>query len=276
VTSLPEALVQFRMDLEEAIGREQAARLRKQHRRRIATLVAAAVVVIVGTASAFAAVREFFREPYPSGRVTRTVDGIRFSFRVPGNVGDARWENGPIERTGDTADRWASPNFLINRSTVGGQAGEAVVFWTVFPDGGQAAPCTKLLSTAGRSTADLAAAVARAPGTQIVKGPRRATLGGRQAQHVVVIIRRDLGCDPGYFFTWRDQWWGAFWPGTYAGDVISMWIVGVDGTRLVIEAETKRPRSQYPPAAGGPRVTRADVLKVEREIARIVESIRFD
>jgi hypothetical protein len=56
-----------------------------------------------------------------------------------------------------------------------------------------------------------------------------------------------------------------------------MWIVDVDGTRLVIEAETKRPRSQYPAARiGAIRVTRADVVEVEREIKRIVESIRFE
>ena len=175
-------------------------------------------------------------------------------------------------------ETWAhlrSNHFLISKSTVGGQAAEAVIFWTAFPDGGEAAPCPRLLSAASRSTAELAAAVARAPAVTVLKGPRRVTVGGRPAKHVVVTVRGMGGCDSGYFFTWPDQWWGAFWPGTYAGDVISLWIVDVDGKRLVIEAETKRPRSQYPAGHGGPRVTRTDLVEVEREIARIVKSIRF-
>ena len=279
------AVVAARAPLERAISGEQAAGersprpRRNDRRRRIAFAVAATVIVIVGTASAYATVRELFDVVYPGGRVTRNVDGVRFSLRVPRNVGDARWENGPIARTGaiGSRDAFSSRDFLLNRSTVGGQAGEAVVLWTAFPDGGQAAPCTKLLSNAGRSTADLAAAIAGAPGISVVKGPTRVTLGGRPAQHVVVTVRSDLGCNPGYFFTWRDELWGAFWPGTYPGDVISVWIVDVHGRRLVIEAETKRPGSRYPPGrARAVRVTRADVLEVEREIESIVESVRFE
>lgn len=240
-----------------------------RRRRRLVALIAALVVIVVA-APAFATMQQLF----PKGRVTRTVDGIRFSFRVPENKGDARWMNGPIERPGDTPGTAVSRRFLISRDTVGGQAAEAVIFWTVFPDGGQAAPCTRLLGPVGPSTVDLAAAIAHAPGTGVVNGPERVNLGGRPAYHVALRVSRRGYC-PGYFFTWRDQHWGAFWPGTYAGDAISVWIVEVGGKRFVIEAETKQPGSRRPPLGLNTRPTRADVFKVESEIEKVVGSIRF-
>jgi Tol biopolymer transport system component len=59
MSSLPRPLVQFRLDLERAIDLEQAARMRRRgHRRRAVALAAAALVVAVGTASAFGTVRD--------------------------------------------------------------------------------------------------------------------------------------------------------------------------------------------------------------------------
>jgi hypothetical protein len=254
-------------------GRWQPDLFRSRRRRRIALALATALIVIVIGATALADMRQLFREWYPQGRVTRTVDGVRFSVRIPKNVGNDRWMNGPIERTG-TPRAFGSRHFLISRDTVGGQAAEAVIFWTAFPDGGQAAPCTRLLGPVGPSAADLVAAIAQAPGTKVVEGPRRVNLGGRPAHHVALRVRRRGYC-PGYFFTWRDQHWGAFWPGTSAGDKISVWIVDVDGKRIVIEAETKQPGSGGPTALNI-RPTRADVRMVEAEIAQIIGSIRFD
>lgn len=275
MTSLPDTLVRFGTDLEHAIGREQAVRRRKRHRRRVAALAAAAVVVIVGTASAFTTVREFFvdADPFPQGRVSRTVDGVHFSFSVPKKTsGHGLWESGPDVTVGG---KIRTGSLLISRSTVGGQRAEAVIFWTAFPQGGQAAPCASLLRRDfGRSTGDLAAAMAKAPGTKVLKGPRRVTIGGRPAWHLALSVRKDLGCDPGFFFTWRAEMWGAFWLETYVGDTIRVWIVDVDGKRLVFEAETRQPDSHGWPKAI--QVTRADVRKVEAEIAKIVGSIRFD
>ncbi len=58
MSSLPPPLVQFRSDLERAIAREQAARPgERARRRRAVALAAAALVVAVGTASAFGTVR---------------------------------------------------------------------------------------------------------------------------------------------------------------------------------------------------------------------------
>ena len=137
-----------------------------------------------------------------------------------------------------------------------------MIFWAGLHGGGEATPCEKILSsTADRSRADLAAAVARAPGTKLLGGPRRVTVGGRPAMRVVVRVQEDLGCDPGYFFTWPHDParfnWGAFWPGTDPGDSIRVWIVDVGGKRLFFEAVTK-------PGHG-----------VEQEIGAIIRSIRF-
>jgi hypothetical protein len=248
-------------------NREQAARLRQAvPHRRIVVLVAG--VLAVGTGAGFAAVRD--RDPFAKPRESRTVEGVRFSFSVP----RTGWENGPLERVGRTKSRplFRTHSLLISKSLVGGQAAEAVIFWTGFRDRREAAPCAKLLSPAvvGRSTADLASAVARAPGTKLVAGPKRDTVGGRPAQHVVLRVRRDLGCDPGYFFTWRTQCWGACWIRTDASDTIMMWIVDVRGTRLLIEAVTKeRHATTKEPVAS------AELKKVEQEIAKIVGSIRF-
>jgi hypothetical protein len=252
-----------------------------QTRRIVLVTLAAATVVVVGAASAFAAVHELFSveaKPFARGKLTRTVDGIRFSFKVPPAHPPSSWpwENGPA---GCIRARARVRCLLISKSTVGGQRAEAVIFWTTFPAGGEAAPCTAVVSPAiGRSTAALARAMARAPGTKLVKGPTRVTIGGRLATRVVLRVREDLGCDPGFFFTWPHDWatfgWGAFWLDTNVGDTMSVWIVDVDGRRLVIEAETRQPNSQGYPL--GFQVTRADVLKVEAEIENIVGSIRFE
>lgn len=112
----------------------------------------------------------------------------------------------------------------------------------------------------GSSAADLAAAVSTAPGTKLVTGPSHVTLGGRPAKHVALTVREKVGCDPGFFYSWRDVNGGALWPTTGVGDTIKVWIADVDGTRLFIEAETTKQ------AVGG----------LEHEVQQIVESITFE
>jgi hypothetical protein len=172
------------------------------------------------------------------------VGGVPFSFRV---------RTGGWERFGSIS---------INKSTVGSQGAEAIIFWTAFPGGDIADPCDNVLHPLGGlgpSAADLAAAVAKAPGTELVAGPSDVTVGGYPAKHVVLTVRKDLRCDPGFFFTWQDVEGGALWPYTVAGVTINVWTVDVDGTRLFIEAETSR--------QAGP--------ELEREVRQIVGSIRF-
>jgi hypothetical protein len=121
-------------------------------------------------------------------------------------------------------------------------------------------PCARVLSrSVGRSTADLAAAVSAASGTALVKGPLSVTLGGRPAKHVVLTVRKNVGCDPGFFYTWQDRGSGALWPTTSVGDTIRVWIVNVDRTRLFIAAATTV-------QANAP---------LKKEAQGIVESIRF-
>jgi hypothetical protein len=182
------------------------------------------------------------------GRNVQTVHGVPFSFKMttPG------WE-----RFG---------NISINKSTAGSQGAEAIIFWTTFPHGVYADPCPQVLSPpVGRSSVDLASAVSTAPGTELVTGPSDVTVGRRDAKHVVLTVRENVGCAPGFFYTWHDYTWhdvdaGALWPVTRAGDMISVWIVGVQGTRFFIEAET---------------TTQAD-SDLEHEIQQIIGSIRFD
>ena len=199
------------------------------------------------------------REDPLVARHTVTEEGVPFSFRVPTKAGWERFSSIP------TAISAPGGPISLNKSTAGPQGAEAIIFWTSFPDGDYADPCARLLSMpAGTSAADLAAAVSTAPGTELVTGPSNVTVGGRPAKHVALIVRESVGCDPGFFYTWREKHGGALWTRTGVGDTIGVWIVDVDGTRLFIEAETTKGFSPY--------LDR----DLEQEVERIVESIRFE
>jgi hypothetical protein len=221
---------------------------------RLAVTATAAMVAVVVAGGAAAAPDKSLA----GGRVSRTVEGIRFSFSVP----RSGWEYGPARRIGG---KFRAGSLFIGLSTTGSQAAEAVIFWTGLHGGGEAAPCARLLSPATRgSTADLATAVARAPGTKVVKRATRVTIGGRPSTHMVLTLLEDLGCDPGFFFTWRPrgprgECWGACWLESSAGDTIRVWIVDVGGRRLFIEAATRDHRKF-----------------LAQEIEKIVRSIRFE
>ncbi|HEY7561035.1 MAG TPA: hypothetical protein VH650_02565 [Gaiellaceae bacterium] len=185
-------------------------------------------------------------------RLSRVVENVSFSLRKPG----PDWVSGPIERRGSG---FRNGRLYISNSTRGPQGAEGIVFWAGFPHDKRADPCTSLLSpSASASAAELAQAVAAAPGTDLVRKPSSVVVGGRPATHVVIAVREHLGCEPGYFYSWEDQMWGPFWPGTSVGDTIRVWIVDVDGQRLFLEAETA-------PGSG-----------LDREVHEIVGSIRFD
>jgi len=182
--------------------------------------------------------------------VVNSVNGVPFSFSVP----TSGWE------------RFGS--ISTNKSETGSQGAEAIIYWSTFPDGdyvdpygNDADPCTKLLSPpVGPSVADLAAAVSTAPGTELVMGPSNVTVGGYPARQVVLVVRKNVGCDPGFFYAWHDVFGGALWTTTPVGATMSVWIVDVDGTRLFIEAAT----------------TQQATSDLDQEIEQIVGSIRFD
>jgi len=174
-------------------------------------------------------------------RHTLTVGGVPVSFAVP----STGWEYfGGIS---------------LNKSILGSQGAEAMLFWSSFPEGDRVDPCPNLLnSSIGFSAADLASAVATAPGTGLVS-ISDVTVGGRPAKRVILTVRKANGCDPGFFYTWKDFRGGALFPRTTVGDTIEAWIVDVRGTHLFFSAVTTE-QANY---------------ALEREIRRIVGSIRF-
>jgi hypothetical protein len=176
-------------------------------------------------------------------RLSRTAGGVPFSLVVR----TAGWEEfGRIS---------------LNKSIVGPQGAEAIIFWASIPLGRGPQPCSDALgSEAGQSAGDVADWLATAPGTELVSGPVDVTLDGRPAKQVVLTVRERVGCDPGFFYEWEDEDVGAFWLETLVGDTVRVWVVEVDGTRLLIEAETN-------PDADA---------QLEREVEQIVHSIRFD
>jgi hypothetical protein len=180
-------------------------------------------------------------ERLPVGQHTLNAEGVPFSFRVP------------------TSGWWRSGDLYISKSTVGPQGAEATIYWTSISEGAYAEPCRQWWGSPVGSMAEFATNASIQGGTELITGPSDVTLGGYHAKHVVFTVREDVGCNPGFFYTWRDVDGGPFWASTDVGDTIRVWIVDVDGTRLYIEGDTHK-------YAGS---------DLEREIHQIVRSIRF-
>ena len=214
-------------------------------------------------------------EILPGERQSLTVDGVPLSFSVPAGG----WFPGLTERAVDGTFKPGS--LYIAKNTAGGQRAEAVVFWTAWPGGVNAGPCHILLSQPiGNSAPELAAAVATAPGIDLVAGPSDVTLGGHDATYVDLTVREHLGCDPGYFFTWHDECNGDCWIRTQVGDRIGVWVVKVNETRLLIEAETTRQGIWMKNPDGTLHfdewITELSDAELQQEVEQIVESIRFE
>lgn len=271
---MPEVQEVFRLATQKArpdpgfVERQHDQRRKRERRRKIGAFAVAAamavVVIVLVVRSEYEGhhARPPASSPSETGLgehghiITRelTVEGITFSVGVP----RSGWSRGPIERLPDGSLRQG--NLLISKSIEGPQGAEAVIFWTTYPDDPAADPCSSLVKPNGPGVAELAANVATAPGTDLVTGPTSLVVGGFPAEHVVLTVRDAVpGCDPGFLYTWHAECWGPCWMDTNVGDTISVWIVGVGGKRLFIEAETS---------------THADA-ELEAEVQRIVESIRF-
>jgi hypothetical protein len=260
------SIIEF--DQTEQIELKEVRKMKAQHAILVALAAAAVMVAVAGitllspssSASATArpgssptAMSVGLVSDSHSVRQTVTEQGVRFSFKVPTNG----WER---FRSISTNKSPAGP-ISLNKSILGPQGAEAIIYWASFPDGDYADPCARLLGrSVGPSVADLAAAVSTSPGTRLVNGPSDVTLGGHRAKQVVLTVRKSVGCDPGFFYTWKDVFAGALWPTTAAGDTIRVWIVAVGGTRLFIEAATTEQANS----------------RLKKEIQQIVESIRFD
>ena len=191
------------------------------------------------------------RTPEPGGWLaggshTIVADGVPLTFDVPTLAADSGWN---LYRTPE-----------ITKDTGGSQDAEAMIYWTAYPEGRYDKRCTEFDLPDRGSLADLASAVSRAPGTTLITGPEDATIGGREAKHVVVQVLQDKGCDPKYFFTSELPGGGPGWWETKVDATISVWLVDVNKTRLFVAAEWK-------PSARDELV---------QEVQDIVASIRFE
>jgi hypothetical protein len=187
--------------------------------------------------------------PFPAageleiGRHPVTVGGVAFSFEVP----TSGWFSTP-GRTGGFIQRGAD-----NATTPAW-----MLFWSLV--NAYADPCahTLLSPPVGPTAADLADSLLTMAGTEAT-GPTDVTVGGLPAKHVVLTVREDIGCDAEDAYLWA----GPGESNRYASQlptIIRLWIVDVDGERIVIESEL---------LAGA-------TPELDQEIDQIVDSIRFE
>ena len=178
------------------------------------------------------------------GRHPIVVDGIRFTFAIPA----AGWEQ--------------FGGIALTKSTVRGQAAEAMLYWTAYPSGTIAKRCWRSLGDETGSTLEDATNAIRGStlGVDVVVAPADTSVGSRPARTIEVVVTEDAGCDVGFFHAFSMPSWGALWWAVDIGTVIRVWVVDVDGKRLFIAGETK-------PDAGS---------AVDAEIWQIVASIVFD
>jgi hypothetical protein len=138
------------------------------------------------------------------------------------------------------------------------------IFWTdSAPDMLYADPCaqTPLSPPVGQSAAELAAAVANVPGTELVSGPSEITLDGHPAQHVVFTVPDTIACTPNEFYLWEDtDNPGASRYASEVGETFYIWIIDVDGTLVWIDGETYVESSS----------------ETAQEVQQIVNSIQFE
>jgi hypothetical protein len=226
---------------------------------RLPVTAAVAMVAVVGIALLSPSSSPSATARQPGSRHTVTENGVRFSFEVRGWATPTKWDDWATFSSIPTNKSPGGP-ISLNKDAGGSQAAEGIIYWTSFPNGDYADPCARLLGrSVGRSAAALAATVATAPGTKLVKGPSDLTLGGHPAKFVWLKVRKQIGCEPGFFYKWEDERGGELWPRTPAGSTIRVWILDVDGTRLFIAAITSKQAT----------------LRLKNAIYWIVQSIRF-
>jgi hypothetical protein len=166
------------------------------------------------------------------GRHEFSQNGVSFSLEVP----TTSWSSSGIIM---------APDGGALSKDAANATGQKIwmLMWSI--DGVYPDPCGQVPAPpVSPSAADLAAAVASIPGFDLIAGPEDVTLGGRQAKHVTIKLREDIGCPPGDFFMWYDdvrcdrddpcQRWA-----TALGQTNDVWIVETQGTHVWIEVETR-------------------------------------
>ncbi len=173
-------------------------------------------------------------------------DGFGFLFRVP----TSGWIS-----SGPNADGIGGH---ISKGTTGSPEGVVIRFGS--PDRVYLDPCAHPAGPpVGPSVADLAAAMATIPGTE-VRQTSDVRLRWSTAKYLVLSVRGDLECAPWEFYLWDDPVEGPR-RATAPGSTVRVWIFNPNDRpifgRVVVEAETYE--------GAGP--------EIEREIEQIVSSI---
>ena len=176
------------------------------------------------------------------GKQSLTMNGIPLSFSVP-TSGWARW--------GD---------LYITKSTIGPQDADAIILWTDVWRGNHARACGQWWGSPGGSVTEWARQASRTRGAELVTGPAGVMIGGYPAQHVVLTVRKDVACNPGFFHHWDAPIVGPFWSSVDVGDTVRIWLVDVGGKVLYIEGDTHNYAGAH----------------LKKEVDKIVASTVFD
>jgi hypothetical protein len=189
-----------------------------------------------------------------AGTFSVTVDGAPMAVTFP-----AGWRTGLVGEAGGA---------VIDKQLPQGEA--SIFIWN--PDNVYADSCahTNLSPPAGPNATDFGAAVTEMVSIEVVTAPIHALVDEQVATHVVIVVPEDAPCSPGPggFQLWYNEDGGDGCIGdvecprfaTALGDTIRLWLVDVNGGRVIFEAET-------------PKGTGTDV---EQEIQAIIDSIRFE
>ncbi len=182
--------------------------------------------------------------PLALGRHTFTSGGLGFSIDIQSAGWVSNGSFGIVQSTGVKTD---DLGFIFWPS-------EAAI-------GVYADPCAHTQGPViGAFPAELAAAVAALPGTDLVDGPTDVTVGGYPAKHVAIRVRDDIGCPPMSFYMWYGATPGDARYASELGSTVNSWIVDVNGTIAWIDGETSN--------GAGPEPQQA--------LQEIVDSIQFE
>lgn len=167
----------------------------------------------------------------------------------------------PLTLSVPAAGWLSNGTFAIDKGSFPATWEGGFIFWSdATPTGVFTDPCGQTKGPAiGSSAADLAAAVATVPGTDLIGAPSNVTVGGYPAKRVVLHVREDARCPAGSFYLWYAPGPDLERYATELGSTIRVWIVDVNGTLVWIDGETSKD------AAAG----------VAREMQQIIDSIQF-
>lgn len=253
------------------VDRELAGVLRRARRRQLRHRgVAVAVVAAVGVVTWWAAQSHLGQrvEPVvPGPTVPRDLEGYRGPLS-PGSYTVHAWggdqPTGPLPRAVITVPPgyWSNGGFVIDAGADGSsewnEYGVVQISWVdeVFRD-----PCdTRTAEGVAPTVADTARALVRQAGPST--RPVRTELDGHRGVYLAVTVPRgkDLdACTTGEYPLWRADPDLVHGHSDRSGIVHHLWILDVDGTRLVVTASTY------------PTQTRAERL----ELVAIAESVHF-